>query len=72
MPENSPYTPLTVWKWDKEGGGRFANLNRPIADATHDRELPVGEHPPAALFARDAPNGVKVTVLPVESRVRLD
>jgi GST-like protein len=45
MPENSPYTPPTVWKLDKESGGLFANLNRPIASATHDRELPVGEHP---------------------------
>ena len=39
------YTPPKVWTWDQESGGRFANINRPIAGATHEKELPVGEHP---------------------------
>ena len=56
------YTPPKVWKWDKESGGRFASINRPIAGATHEAELPVGEHP-LQLYSLATPNGVKVTVL---------
>ncbi len=56
------YTPPKVWTWDKESGGRFANINRPIAGATHDKDLPVGEHP-LQLYSLGTPNGVKVTVL---------
>ena len=56
------YTPPKVWTWDKESGGRFANINRPIAGATHDKELPVGEHD-LQLYSLATPNGVKVTVL---------
>ncbi|TNF87958.1 MAG: glutathione-dependent disulfide-bond oxidoreductase [Gammaproteobacteria bacterium] len=56
------YTPPKVWTWDKESGGRFANINRPIAGATHEKELPVGEHP-LQLYSLATPNGVKVTVL---------
>lgn len=56
------YTPPKVWTWDKESGGRFANINRPIAGATHEAELPVGEHP-LQLYSLATPNGVKVTVL---------
>ncbi|MCY3814182.1 MAG: glutathione-dependent disulfide-bond oxidoreductase [Gammaproteobacteria bacterium] len=56
------YTPPKVWTWDKESGGRFASINRPIAGATHDAELPVGEHP-LQLYSLATPNGVKVTVL---------
>ena len=56
------YTPPKVWTWDKESGGRFANINRPIAGATHEKELPVGEHP-LQLYSLGTPNGVKVTVL---------
>ena len=56
------YTPPKVWTWDKASGGRFANINRPIAGATHDKELPVGEHP-LQLYSLGTPNGVKVTVL---------
>ncbi len=56
------YTPPKVWQWDKENGGRFANINRPIAGATHDKELPVGKHP-LQLYSQGTPNGVKVTVL---------
>ena len=62
MTENDPYVPPRVWKWDAESGGRFANINRPIAGATHDRELPVGKHP-LQLHSLATPNGVKVTVL---------
>jgi GSH-dependent disulfide-bond oxidoreductase len=56
------YIPPKVWVWDKENGGKFANINRPIAGATHDKELPVGEHP-LQLYSLATPNGVKVTVL---------
>lgn len=56
------YKPPKVWKWDQQSGGRFANINRPIAGATHDKELPVGEHP-LQLYSLGTPNGVKVTVL---------
>lgn len=59
--ENS-YTPPQVWQWDKENGGRFAKVNRPIAGATHDKTLPVGKHP-LQLYSLATPNGVKVTVL---------
>lgn len=56
------YTPPTVWSWNKESGGRFANINRPIAGATHDKDLPVGKHP-LQLYSLATPNGVKVTVM---------
>jgi GST-like protein len=56
------YTPPKVWTWDQESGGRFANINRPVAGATHEKELPVGEHP-LQLYSLGTPNGVKVTVL---------
>ena len=56
------YTPPAVWTWDKANGGQFANINRPIAGATHDKELPVGKHP-FQLYSLATPNGVKVTVM---------
>ena len=56
------YAPPAVWRWNRESGGRFASINRPIAGATHDRELPVGEHP-LQLYSLATPNGVKVTVM---------
>ncbi len=56
------YTPPEVWTWDSENGGRFANINRPIAGATHDKELPRGKHP-LQLYSLGTPNGVKVTIL---------
>jgi GSH-dependent disulfide-bond oxidoreductase len=56
------YTPPRVWTWDTESGGRFAKINRPIAGATHEKELPVGKHP-LQLYSLATPNGVKVTVL---------
>ncbi len=57
-----PYTPPTVWTWNQGNGGRFANINRPIAGATHDKDLPVGDHP-LQLYSLATPNGVKVTVM---------
>ena len=62
MTDPTPYTPPTVWTWNKENGGRFANINRPIAGPTHDKELPVGRHP-LQLYSLGTPNGVKVTVM---------
>ena len=62
MNDASEYVPPTVWTWEKENGGRFANINRPIAGPTHDQELPVGSHP-LQLYSLATPNGVKVTVL---------
>ncbi|MGR3322893.1 MAG: glutathione-dependent disulfide-bond oxidoreductase [Pseudooceanicola sp.] len=59
---NDTYTPPEVWEWKQESGGRFANINRPIAGPTHDKELPVGDHP-FQLYSLATPNGVKVTVM---------
>lgn len=56
------YVPPNVWTWNKENGGRFANINRPIAGATHQKDLPVGRHP-LQLYSLATPNGVKVTVM---------
>ena len=56
------YTPPAIWTWDKENGGRFASINRPVAGPTHDKELPVGKHP-FQLYSLATPNGVKVTVM---------
>ena len=62
MSDADGYTPPKVWKWEQESGGRFANINRPIAGPTHDKELPVGKHP-LQLYSLATPNGVKVTVM---------
>jgi len=62
MSESAEYTPPKVWTWHKPSGGRFANINRPIAGATHEKELPVGKHP-LQLYSLGTPNGVKVTVM---------
>jgi GSH-dependent disulfide-bond oxidoreductase len=62
MNDTTGYTPPKVWKWDAESGGRFANINRPFAGATHDKDLPVGKHP-LQLYSLATPNGVKVTIL---------
>jgi GSH-dependent disulfide-bond oxidoreductase len=59
---DSTYTPPKVWKWDSSNGGRFANINRPVAGPTHDKALPVGEHP-FQLYSLATPNGVKATVM---------
>jgi GST-like protein len=62
MSESSEYTPPKVWSWNKESGGRFASINRPIAGSTHDKDLPVGKHP-LQLYSLGTPNGIKVTIL---------
>jgi GST-like protein len=62
MNDSTLYTPPTVWKWNKESGGRFASINRPIAGPTHDKELPIGRHP-LQLYSLATPNGVKVTIM---------
>jgi GST-like protein len=62
MSSETEYTPPRVWSWDQESGGKFASINRPVAGATHDRDLPVGRHP-LQLYSLATPNGVKVTVM---------
>jgi GSH-dependent disulfide-bond oxidoreductase len=62
MSDPHTYTPPAVWTWNKDNGGKFASINRPIAGATHDKELPVGKHP-LQLYSLGTPNGVKVTVM---------
>ncbi|MFT5351877.1 MAG: GST-like protein, partial [Gammaproteobacteria bacterium] len=62
MNDNSTYIPPKVWVWDTENGGKFANINRPIAGATHEKELPIGKHP-LQLYSLATPNGVKVTIM---------
>ena len=62
MSDSNSYLPPTVWVWDKANGGKFANINRPIAGATHEQALPRGKHP-LQLYSLATPNGVKVTVL---------
>ena len=62
--QNQPtdYEPPAKWTWDKENGGEWASINRPISGATHDKELPIGEHP-LQLYSLGTPNGVKVTIM---------
>jgi GST-like protein len=62
MTDSSDYVPPKVWTWNKPSGGTFANINRPIAGPTHEKELPVGRHP-LQLYSLGTPNGVKVTVM---------
>jgi GST-like protein len=62
MTDTTPYTPPAVWTAPEASGGSFANINRPVAGATHDQELPVGKHP-LQLYSLGTPNGVKVTIL---------
>ena len=59
---DTPYVPPKVWTWQKANGGRFANINRPEAGATHELELPRGKHP-LQLYSLGTPNGIKVTVM---------
>ncbi len=63
-PNNQPegYEPAEVWSWESNSGGQFANINRPVSGATHDKELPVGVHP-IQLYSMGTPNGVKVTIM---------
>ncbi len=60
--DNSDYQPPRVWQWEEESGGRFAKINRPVAGATHEKDLPVGKHP-HQLYSLATPNGQKVTLL---------
>jgi len=62
MTDAPAYEPPKVWIWNMESGGRFASVNRPIAGATHDKELPVGKHP-LQLYSLATPNGQKVTIM---------
>ena len=59
---NSPYVPPKVWQWEQGNGGKFANINRPISGATHEKALPVGKHP-LQLYSLGSPNGQKVTIM---------
>ncbi|MCM2971929.1 MULTISPECIES: glutathione-dependent disulfide-bond oxidoreductase [Larsenimonas] len=62
MTTQSDYTPPRVWQWQKESGGKFAGTNRPVAGATHEKALPVGEHP-FQLYSLATPNGVKASIM---------
>jgi len=62
MSDQNIYTPPKVWAWNKANGGRFANINRPVAGPTHEHVLPRGKHP-LQLYSLGTPNGVKVTVM---------
>src|ERR1700748_2080458 len=62
MSGSDDYVPPKIWRWDKANGGQFANINRPIAGPTHDKELPVGRHP-LQLYSLATPNGQKVTIM---------
>ena len=62
MTDTSTYVPPKVWIWEEGNGGKFANINRPVAGATHEEELPVGKHP-LQLYSLATPNGVKVTIM---------
>ena len=62
MSDPTPYTPPKVWTWNKANGGQFANINRPVAGATHEQALPRGRHP-LQLYSLGTPNGQKVTIL---------
>ena len=62
MSDAAEYVPPAVWTWNKENGGRFANINRPIAGPTHDKDLPIGKHP-LQLYSMATPNGMKATIM---------
>ncbi len=62
MSDTTTYTPPKIWTWEAPSGGQFANINRPISGATHEKELPVGEHP-LQLYSMATPNGVKATIM---------
>jgi GSH-dependent disulfide-bond oxidoreductase len=62
MSSSSEYTPPKVWAWNKPSGGQFANINRPVAGPTHDKDLPIGRHP-LQLYSLGTPNGIKVTLM---------
>jgi GST-like protein len=62
MNDSSDYLPPKVWTWNKASGGQFASINRPVAGATQEKDLPVGRHP-LQLYSLGTPNGVKVTIM---------
>ncbi|PRY72579.1 glutathione-dependent disulfide-bond oxidoreductase [Halomonas ventosae] len=62
MSDDTSYQPPRVWRWERESGGQFASINRPVAGPTHERELPVGQHP-LQLYSLATPNGVKATIM---------
>ncbi|CAN1572323.1 Gst Glutathione S-transferase [Burkholderiaceae bacterium] len=62
MSDDTPYTPPKVWTWDQANGGQFANINRPVSGATHEKALPIGKHP-MQLYSLGTPNGIKVTIM---------
>ena len=62
MSDKTDYTPPKVWQWDESSGGKWASINRPIAGATHEKTLPIGEHP-LQLYSLGTPNGVKITIM---------
>lgn len=62
MSNTSDYTPPKVWQWEKESGGKFAKINRPVSGPTHAKDLPVGKHP-LQLYSLATPNGVKITIM---------
>ena len=70
METSTPYTPPKVWQWETESGGTWASINRPIAGPTHDKDLPVGQHP-IQLHSLATPNGQKVTIM-LEELLALD
>jgi GST-like protein len=62
MSDATPYTPPKVWTWNQANGGQFANINRPVSGATHEKTLPIGKHP-MQLYSLGTPNGIKVTIM---------
>ena len=62
MSDTPSYTPPNVWTWDQANGGQFANINRPVSGATHEKVLPIGKHP-MQLYSLGTPNGIKVTIM---------
>jgi GST-like protein len=62
MSDSTDYTPPKVWRWEKPSGGRFANINRPTAGPTHEKELPIGKHP-LQLYSLATPNGMKAAIM---------
>ena len=62
MSKSNNYMPPNKWVWDKENGGKFANINRPVSGPTHQKKLPIGKHP-FQLYSQGTPNGIKVTVM---------
>ena len=62
MSDPTPYTPPKVWTWGQANGGQFANINRPVSGATHEKVLPIGKHP-MQLYSLGTPNGIKVTIM---------